>query len=61
MQGREGDRELARRPRRVAGLDAVGFLPKRRDALNKSRKLPPEPRIGEEPCPGPGLEQNMYL
>lgn len=29
----------ARRPRRTAGLDAVGFLPKGRDALSKSRKL----------------------
>lgn len=29
----------ARRPRRTARLDAVGLLPKGRDALSKSRKL----------------------
>lgn len=32
-------RKWARRVRRTPGLDAVGFLPKRRDALSKSRKL----------------------
>lgn len=44
----------ARKARRIAGLDAVGFLLKRRDASNKSRKLQNETQIGGGTCSRPG-------